>query len=188
MANEVLDQEIGQMMEYRHLIKHKNPKIREIQNAAAANEIGRLFQEVGEYNDDGQREKGTDPSFFIPREKVPSTKVKHTTCAQISCTIREMKNDEHRTRMKVGGNKIKYDEDDRAATDHLETAKHLFNSVLHGRNDKLMTIDIANLHLMTPMKDYECLRISIKSVPTKIITETNLNKIVHHGWVCVEIQ
>ena len=51
---------IDQMMEYRHLIKYQNPKIRAIWIPSADNEIGRLFQGVGEGEDYGQRIKDTD--------------------------------------------------------------------------------------------------------------------------------
>ena len=43
IANAVIDQKTGQMMEHRHLISHKNPKIKAIWNESDANELGRLF-------------------------------------------------------------------------------------------------------------------------------------------------
>ena len=40
IANAVLDQETGQMMEYRHLIAHKNPKIKSMWSKSVVNELG----------------------------------------------------------------------------------------------------------------------------------------------------
>ena len=69
--------------------------------------MGRLFQGAGIGNKDGQRIKGTATFFFIPRNKVPTHKVKKVTHARIACTIREMKSDKHRTIIAVGRNSIK---------------------------------------------------------------------------------
>ena len=41
--NSVLDAETGQMMECRHLVSHRNPKIRATWSESAANELGSLF-------------------------------------------------------------------------------------------------------------------------------------------------
>ena len=43
--------------------------------------------------------------------------------------MREMKENKHRPRITVGGNKINYQGDAGTPTAHLETAKLLFNSV-----------------------------------------------------------
>ena len=84
----MIDQETGQMMECRHIITHKNPKIRAIWNKSTANELGRLFQGVGKGDDGGQRIKGTDDFFFMSRAKVPNRKAKDVTYARVACTIR----------------------------------------------------------------------------------------------------
>ena len=39
MANVVLDSETRQMIEFRHLVSHKNPKIRAMWNESTANEL-----------------------------------------------------------------------------------------------------------------------------------------------------
>ena len=88
IANVVIDQETGQIMEYRHLITHKNPKIRATWNKSAANELWRLFQGVETDDDGNQRVKGTDTFFFTSRSKVPNRKVKDVSHARIACTIR----------------------------------------------------------------------------------------------------
>ena len=69
-------------------------------------------------------------------------------------TTREMKKDKHRTRIIVGGNKIKYNRDVGTPTAHIENSKLLFNSVLSNRKAILITIDIPNLYIMTTMDEY----------------------------------
>ena len=51
-AHAVLDQETGQLLEYRHLLKH--PRFKDVWNRSAADEFGRLAQGIG------GRIKGTD--------------------------------------------------------------------------------------------------------------------------------
>ena len=75
IANAVIDQETVQMMECLHLISHNNPKIRATWNESADNELGWLFQGVGNDDKGSQRVKGSDTFFFMPREKVPNKKL-----------------------------------------------------------------------------------------------------------------
>ena len=65
IANAILNPEIGQMMEYRHLIKYRNLNMRAIWTTSAANELGYLFQGVGSNANGGQKIKGTNTFFFI---------------------------------------------------------------------------------------------------------------------------
>jgi hypothetical protein len=62
-ANAVMDEETGDMLEYRQLLKR--PKYRDIWSKAFGKEIGRLAQ--------GQKGivEGTDCIFFIPSDDVP---------------------------------------------------------------------------------------------------------------------
>ena len=57
IANNVLDQETGKMMEYHHLITHKNHNVRTIQNTSVSNDLGCLFQGVDNGDDRGKRIK-----------------------------------------------------------------------------------------------------------------------------------
>ena len=59
MLNEVLNEDTGELIEYRHLIG--DPKYREIWGQAYGNELGRLAQGM-----EG-RVKGTNTIFFIPK-------------------------------------------------------------------------------------------------------------------------
>ena len=174
-ANAVLDVESGKMLEYHQLIHHDNTKIHETWTTSAADEFGRLFQGVGTNNTNGKRVEGTNTFFFIHHHQVPKHKIKEVTYARIVCTIRDMKANPFRTRMTVGGNKINYQGDVGTPTAHLETAKLLFNSVLSRPGAKFMIIDLVNFYLMTPMKNFEYMRIKLSDIPTEIINEYNLH-------------
>ena len=74
-ANAVMDQETGDMLEYRQLIKR--PKFRETWSKAFGKEIGRLAQ--------GQKGvvEGTNALFFIPFDQVPGERRRDITYARI---------------------------------------------------------------------------------------------------------
>ena len=57
-------------------------------------------------------------------------------------------------------------------------AKILFNSVVSTRNAKVMTMDISNFYLMTPLKRPEYICSSIKDIPDEIINEYKLRDIL----------
>ena len=59
----VLDQDTGQVLEYRNLLKH--PKYKEDWSTSVANEFGRLAQGVG------NRIKGMNTIKFISKQEVP---------------------------------------------------------------------------------------------------------------------
>ena len=51
-----------------------------------------------------------------------------------------------------------------------------------------MTLDLANFYLMTPIKNFEYMRIKLSDIPTEIINEYNLHQLVRDGWVYIEIR
>ena len=51
-----------------------------------------------------------------------------------------------------------------------------------------MIIDVANFYLMTPMDNYEHLRMRIKTIASEITKEHNLDKIEHDEWLYVEMR
>jgi hypothetical protein len=66
MANSVINEDTGAILEYIHLINDASTFT--IWNEAAANEFGRLAQGVGD------RIEGYNTIFFIPRQAVPKGK------------------------------------------------------------------------------------------------------------------
>ena len=153
------------MLEHRQLTHHRDPKIKQTWTTSAADKFGRLFQVVESGSNDGKRVQGTNTFFFIHHRQVPKHKFKDITYARFVCSIREMKTNENRTKVTVGGNKITCNGDVETPTAQLETAKLLFNSVTSRPNAKFMTLDLATFYLMTLMGDYEHLRIKLTDIP-----------------------
>ena len=66
--------------------------------------------------------------------------------------------------------------------------KILINSVLSTPDAKMVTTDLKDFYLGTPMERYEYMRIPIHMIPECIMTLYNLNDLVHRGHVYVEIR
>jgi hypothetical protein len=98
MANSVINEETGASLVYRHLINDASTFT--IWNEAAANEFGRLAQDVG------NRINSSNTIFFIPRQAVPKGKI--VTYGRFVVDIRPNKYEIHRVCITVGGNLIQY--------------------------------------------------------------------------------
>jgi hypothetical protein len=98
MANSVINEDTGASLEYRHLIKDDSTFT--VWNKAAANEFGRLAQDVGD------RIEGSNTIFFIPRQAVPKGKI--IAYGWFVVDICPNKSEIHRVRLTVGGNLIQY--------------------------------------------------------------------------------
>ena len=94
MINTVLNQETGEMMEYRQVMK--KPKYRELYEKAYAKEIGRLAQGIPGLAD------STETIFFIDKKNVPSDRWKDVTYGKIVVNYRPEKEDPYRVRLTVG--------------------------------------------------------------------------------------
>ena len=115
---------------------------------------------------------GTNTTFFIPNDKVPSGIT--VTYGRIVAEIRPQKAETHRTRLIVGGNSIHFPGDVTTPTADLITAKLVFNSVLSTKNEKFMCADIANFYLNNPMDRYEYMQLPVEIIPEEIIQQYNL--------------
>ena len=80
MLNAVLDEETGELMEYRHLLK--NPKYREIWGHSYGNELGRLMQGMP------GRVEGTNTLFAIRKEDIPAARWRDVTYGRIVVSFR----------------------------------------------------------------------------------------------------
>jgi len=89
-AHSVLDQETGQLLEYRQLLK--NPKFKEIWTRSAADEFGRLAQGIG------GRIKGADTIRFIHKREILMDRLKDVTYIKFVCNVRTEKKDLNRNR------------------------------------------------------------------------------------------
>ena len=88
-ANEIFDEDSGQMLKYRKLITH--PKHCDVWLHSSANEFGRLAQGVG------NRIQGTDTIFFVHKQHIPQDRIKDVTYAKFVCELKPNKAEVHRT-------------------------------------------------------------------------------------------
>jgi hypothetical protein len=173
-ANAVIDDETGEIMEYRHLLK--NPKHRERWQGSFSKEIQRLATT-------------TKTIKFVMLNEIPKDQLKDETYARICCNERPEKTDPDRTRITMGGDRINFPGDCGTPTADLLTVKLLLNSIVSTPHAKFMTIDIKDFYLMTPMERYEYFKMKIDLFPEDIIEEYNLqNKVDDRGFVHCKVR
>ena len=181
MANAVLDDATGELLEYRHLIRH--PVYQKVWGKSMGKEIGRLAQGL-----DGVVE-GTDTLDFITRDDIPRDRWQDITYARIVCNYRPEKSDPNRVRITVGGNRINYPGDCGTPTADIFTFKMLLNSIISTPGARFMTMDISNFYLMTPLKRKEYLRMKLSDMPANVINQYNLrDKATADGYVFVAVK
>ncbi|KAL7483042.1 hypothetical protein ACHAW6_008693 [Cyclotella cf. meneghiniana] len=179
-ANSVLDQETGQLLEYRQLLRH--PKHKEIWTRSAADEFGRLAQGIG------GRVEGTNTVEFIHKHEIPQDRFKDVTYIKFVCTIRTEKKDPYRTRATMGGNLINYPEDVGTPTANLLLIKLFLNSVISTKGAKFATADISNFYLMTPLKRPEYAKVKLSDIPEEVIEAYKLReKATPDGYVYLRV-
>ena len=149
--------------------------------AAASREIGRLAQ--GKQPD---MPTGSNTMHFLDHSNLPAGC--KATYLRIVAAIKLHKVEMHRIRFTVGGNRIDYKGKISTPTANLETIKLLLNSTVSTPNAKMLTADIENFYLGTPMDRYEYMHIPAKDIPTNIMEQSNLAPLVHHGHVLTEIR
>jgi hypothetical protein len=182
IAGAVMDDETGELMEYRQLMK--NTKYKETWGRAFGNEIGRLAQGIPD------RVKGTNTFFFIKQNQIPNDRTKDVTYARICCNVRPEKiNEPNRCRITVGGDRINYPYEVATPTADLLTVKLLINSIISTVGAKFCSIDIKNFYLCTPLKRFEYVRMHLADFPSDVIAQYNLTDIANKdGMVFVEIR
>jgi hypothetical protein len=169
----VLDNETGDLLEYRQLIK--NPKYKEVWSKSFAKEIRRLADT-------------TKTIAFVSKQQIPQGRRKDITYGRICCDYRSEKADPNRTRITVGGDRITYPGDCGTPTADLLTVKILLNSIVSTMGAKFMTIDIKDFYLMTPMDRPEYFRMKLELFPQEIIEQYGLEeKADEKGTVFCEV-
>ena len=139
-AHSILDDDTGDLLEYRHLMKH--PKYKDTWTKSFSKEIRRLATT-------------TETIFFLTKPEIPEERRKDITYGRIVCTYRSEKKDPNRTRITMGGNLVNYPDDCGTPTADLLTVKLMLNSIISTPNSKFMTIDLKDFYLLTPMSRYE---------------------------------
>ena len=124
-ANAVLDSKTGKLLEYRHLMMR--PQYKRVWGKSFGNEIGRLTQGIPDHVE------GTNTMFFVHKSEVPQDRFQDCTYGRVVCSVREHKEEKHRTRLTIGGDRINYADNCGTPTANLLTVKLLFNSVISMR-------------------------------------------------------
>jgi hypothetical protein len=112
------------------------------------------------------------------------------TYGLITTLIRPEKLDEqNRTRLVAGGNRVHYPGDAGTPTADLITVKLLLNSIISTPNAKFMTMDIKDFYLNTPMARYEYMGLRLADMPEDVIAHYKLNNIATpDGYIYCKIQ
>ena len=139
MLNSVLDNDTGELMKYRHLMK--KPMYCNLYGNLYAKYIGRLAQGMP-----GQV-TGTNTIFFINKKDVPADRWREVNYGCVVVKFRPEKEDPYRTLLTVGGDHVNYPYDCGTPTVDLATVKYLLNSVISTPLSKFMTIDIKDFYL-----------------------------------------
>ena len=186
MALPVLDEEMGQLMDYCQPRKH--PNYAATWTTSYSNGMGRLFQGIGSNTEGtGKLVEGADTFFFVHYDDIPIARCKDTTYISFVCEVCPQKEDPNRTRTTIGGNRICYPGDFGTPTASLEIFKLLINSVLSRKGAHFVCFDINNFYLGTPLDRPKYARIHLKDTPQKFITKYNLTTYVRDGWVYFRI-
>jgi hypothetical protein len=106
-AMPIFDETTGKMLEYRHLIKHPDPKVRKQWQILSANEFRRTMQGVGKNQPEEDRIKGTNTMHLIKKCNIP--KGKKIPYALFVSEIRLQKAEIHLTRLTAGGDQLNYE-------------------------------------------------------------------------------
>ena len=122
---------------------------------------------------------------FIRRADVPAGKSVAYANPQLKFKI---KNGEQvmRVRMTIGGDQLPYSGPTAAQTAALEVIRLLLNALVsEGAN--LMTLDVKDFYLGTPLNESEYMRIPLKFIPIEMQKQLNLKVIQSHDSVVMKI-
>eukprot|EP00804_Cyclotella_cryptica_P028791 CCRYP_020137-RA/>CCRYP_020137-RA protein AED:0.28 eAED:0.33 QI:0/0/0/1/0.5/0.33/3/0/575 len=182
-AMPVLDQDTGQLLEHKQLRRH--PKHKATWDTSYSNELGRLCQGIGHHpvHKHKKRIDGTDTFKPIQYRDIPNQRKGDVTYTRVVCEIRPQKADPYRTRITLGGDRIRYPGDCGTKAGSLETVKLLLNSVLSTPTARFASFDISNFYLGTPLDRPEYARIKLSDIPDDFVQEYSLHDFAHNGYV-----
>ena len=119
----------------------KRPKTKQVWNTSAANSFGRFMNGLK------RGISGTGKMKLIHKYEVPTGRT--LTYARFVCDYRPQKEEKHRTRITVGGDRINYPGNVTTRGADMTTIKLLLNSVVSTPDARFITTDIKNFYLNT---------------------------------------
>eukprot|EP00978_Attheya_sp_CCMP212_P015890 scaffold41124_cov54-Attheya_sp.AAC.2 len=135
------------------------------------------MQGIGKNRKPEERITGMNSMKFIHKQNVPKGKI--VTYAQFVADIRPQKDEPHRMRLTVGGDRLPYDRKKSTETAGLETTKIL-----------ITCFDIGNMYLNTKLPSPEFMKIHQSLIPQEVMVmdEYNVEQFLdENGYVYVEI-
>eukprot|EP00804_Cyclotella_cryptica_P028971 CCRYP_012389-RA/>CCRYP_012389-RA protein AED:0.32 eAED:0.32 QI:0/0/0/1/0/0/2/0/614 len=186
-AMPVLDQDTGQLLEHKQLRRH--PQHKATWDASYSNELGHLCQGIGHHPQykHKKRIEGTNTFKPIQYRDIPNQRKGNVTYTRVVCEIHPQKADPYRTRITLGGDRIRYPGDCGTKTGSLETVKLLLNSGLSMPTARFASFDISNFYLGTPLDRPEYARIKLSDIPDDFVQEYSLHDFAHNGYVYFEV-
>ena len=146
-ANAIIDNDTGGALEYQHLINRE--KYREVWRSSFSKELDQLAQ------GSAQLAPGTNTLFFRKYQDIPADQRKDVTYGRVVVDYQPQKEDLKRTRLTVGGDRIKYPGNVSTPTSDLTTVKLVINITISTPRARYMCCDIGNFYLGTPLDRYE---------------------------------
>jgi hypothetical protein len=122
---------------------------------------------------------------FIHRHEMPSDR--KATYYNPQCKTK-VKADgiQRRVRGTAGGDQVQYPGVTAAYTAHLETIRVLLNSIV-SEHASILTADIKDFYLGTPLDRKEYMRINLKHIPLDVQQKYNIADMVHNDHILMEI-
>jgi hypothetical protein len=177
MMNSINHPSTGKEMQYKDLMKDPDPG--PSFEIGLSNEFGRICQGIRDIS-------GTNTALFIDLKSIP--KNRKITYGKLVCDFKPNKNEKHRVRLTVRGDRLDNSGDTETSTAGITTFKILINSTLSTQEAKMMMMDIKNYYLGNPFPTYEYMRLPISIIPLDIIEKYDLTRLAVNGWVYLEIR
>ena len=179
-ARAVIDDEAGELLEYRHLIQR--PKYKKDCGYSFGNEIGRLVQGMP------GRKEGADTLSFMDKTEIPSKRLKDVVHSRMVCNVRPQKEEVNRIRLTFCGQNSEVPMDCGTPTASVLAIKLLLNSVISTPDARFMAIDINHFYLSTTLDRPGYLRMKLSYFPEDVIEHYKLKEEVYSkGWVYATI-
>lgn len=110
--------------------------------------------------------------------------------ANVFNNVRPLKDEIHRVRMTVGGDRLEFEYDSSSSAVSLLDTKSLLNRVISDvhKVSRYCTADIKIFYLNNPMQKFCYMKIPLRYTTQEIMDEYNIQDIASHWLVYVEIR
>ena len=122
---------------------------------------------------------------FIHRHEMPADRKAAYYNPQLKIKVKA-DGIQYRVRGTIGGDQVQYPGVTAAYTAHLETIRVLLNSIV-SEHASILTADIKDFYLGTPLDRKEYMRINLKHIPLDVQQRFNIADMVHNDHILMEI-